>query len=382
MYYNSNTSKFRCYEAGTWKDCITLDVRGANNTFTGTQSFTGATFAISGSPDAAKFNVANLFNVDSSASKVTIGASDTTGTLFVLDDKTGAGDPTGTGGGMYYNSNTGKLRCYQGGAWYDCVGLTVTTNADTLDTLDSTAFAQLAANNAFTGSTFSVDGAVNAAKFNVGSIFNVDTTNSIVSIGAADATGTVFVFDTKNTAGDPTGSSATNGAMYYNSSKNKFRCYENGAWKDCIGGPPSLRSFVDSTADAIVDANTTNYWDIAAENNNTTPNITLGTTTNQVLGIVTVETTSSGTQDLEVSTHIERGIGSVPTCGSGSSVGGNPGTFSSNSGTVKSSTINFIDSPNTASPVYYTLCSDSSTSGTTGTISRIRITLQEVINSN
>ena len=62
--------------------------------------------------------------------------------------------------------------------------------------------------------------------------FNVDTSGGLVRIGgaAADATGVLFVLDTKNTAGDPTG---TNGSMYYNSADNKSRCYENGNWVDC-----------------------------------------------------------------------------------------------------------------------------------------------------
>ena len=41
-----------------------------------------------------------------------------------------------------------------------------------------------------------------------------------------------LVLDTKNTTGDPTG---INGGQYYNSFLNKFRCYENGAWANCIG---------------------------------------------------------------------------------------------------------------------------------------------------
>src|SRR5690606_19376401 len=46
-----------------------------------------------------------------------------------------------------------------------------------------------------------------------------------------DANPTLLVLDYKNTSGDPTG---VNGAMYYNSNSNKFRCYENGDWRDCI----------------------------------------------------------------------------------------------------------------------------------------------------
>ncbi len=63
--------------------------------------------------------------------------------------------------------------------------------------------------------------------------FDVDVTGNLVRIGSAtaDATGVLFVLDTKNTAGDPTG---VNGGSYYNSSDKKSRCYENGAWTDCI----------------------------------------------------------------------------------------------------------------------------------------------------
>ena len=33
-----------------------------------------------------------------------------------------------------------------------------------------------------------------------------------------------------------TAPTAANGLIYYNNSTNKFRCYEGGSWKDCIGG--------------------------------------------------------------------------------------------------------------------------------------------------
>jgi parallel beta-helix repeat protein len=176
----------------------------------------------------------NLFSAAGTAS-ITIGSSDTTGTVLVLDTKTDAGDPTGTAGGMYYNSSTGKFRCYQAGAWKNCDD---GGNATTLDGIDSTGFAQLGINNTFTGAnTINV---ANAAAFDVqngsaASVFRVDTANTMVRIGStiADSTGVVLVLDTKNTSGDPTG---VDGAMYYNSSLKAFRCYQAGEWRSCIGG--------------------------------------------------------------------------------------------------------------------------------------------------
>jgi len=63
----------------------------------------------------------SMLDFDSSANQISVGVSDTTGTLLVLDTKTSANDPTGANGGMYYNSNAGKFRCYENGAWLNCI---------------------------------------------------------------------------------------------------------------------------------------------------------------------------------------------------------------------------------------------------------------------
>lgn len=105
-------------------------------------------------------------------------------------------------------------------------------NSETLDGLDSGAFAQLSANNAFTGTSSITTASANAlAVGNASNLFRVDTSASQVVIGTSDTTGAVLVLDTKTDSGDPAG---TNGAMYYSSNSNKFRCYQNGVWADCI----------------------------------------------------------------------------------------------------------------------------------------------------
>ena len=52
--------------------------------------------------------------------------------------------------------------------------------------------------------------------------------------GGGSATPDLLVMDIKSSSGDPTG---TNGAIYYNSNTSKFRCFENGAWSNCITPP-------------------------------------------------------------------------------------------------------------------------------------------------
>ncbi|HEX9153695.1 MAG TPA: hypothetical protein VF809_02650, partial [Candidatus Saccharimonadales bacterium] len=60
-------------------------------------------------------------NITAGTGNVVLGTADSIGTLLVLDSKTTSGDPAGTNGGMYYSSYTGKFRCYESGAWTDCV---------------------------------------------------------------------------------------------------------------------------------------------------------------------------------------------------------------------------------------------------------------------
>ena len=63
-------------------------------------------------------------------------------------------------------------------------------------------------------------------------VLNVDTLTGRIKIGSGNNGKTVlFVLDSKSTDGDPAG---VNGAQYYNSKMNKFRCYQNDKWQDCL----------------------------------------------------------------------------------------------------------------------------------------------------
>ncbi len=70
------------------------------------------------------------FSVDSANSRVYIGnpVEDTVGAVLVLDSMDDSSDPTGVAGGIYYNSDSGKFRCHEGGAWKDCIGASSLTS--------------------------------------------------------------------------------------------------------------------------------------------------------------------------------------------------------------------------------------------------------------
>lgn len=109
------------------------------------------------------------------------------------------------------------------------------TPAGSVDSFDGTNLLKMSENGAITlqnsANSTTAFRVLNASSV---ALFAIDTSANRVYIGnpVADSTGALLVLDTKNTATDPSG---TNGAMYYNSNAGKFRCYENGGWKDCVG---------------------------------------------------------------------------------------------------------------------------------------------------
>ncbi|MEO5499652.1 MAG: right-handed parallel beta-helix repeat-containing protein, partial [Candidatus Saccharimonadales bacterium] len=156
LYLSNNT-----LGGGTINDAGTGTIYVSQISSTGILTNRATGFAIQSSTGT------NILSNDSTTS-VTIGATDTTGTLFVLDTKTGAGDPTGIAGGMYYNSNTGKFRCYQGAVWADCITASASTTlqdaynnsaSPALITTTAAKTVKIAAGAAPTANLFSVDNA-------------------------------------------------------------------------------------------------------------------------------------------------------------------------------------------------------------------------------
>lgn len=169
-----------------------------------------------------------------------------------------------------------------------------------------------------------------------------------------------------------------NSRLTWDASTNKFGC-----------NTMTTRSYLDDTADTVMDNNTTSYWDLSATNGNQYPNLTLSDSANEVFGMVSMEVTqTSGSGDVETVATIRRTTdGSVPTCAS-PQIGPNIGVFTTTTNAQAGTSVAFIDAPNTiANPSRYIICSDSATNipgglgGNVSQITRLRVTLFEVNNA-
>ncbi len=162
----------------------------------------------------------------------------------------GAGNGEGVGGSISIGTvNAGSVTIGNAGSVTTVAG---ELSTDTIDTASAGTLAiggsnataiNLGKDTTIQGSVTARDVANSDAALQVQSaegveVFTVNTEESRIQIGKVDASATLLVLDTKTSAGDPDG---VNGAMYYNSSLGKFRCYEENAWKDCITPLPVSR---------------------------------------------------------------------------------------------------------------------------------------------
>lgn len=217
-----------------------------------------------------------------------------------------AADPSSPANGwIYYNTTSNKFRCYQAGAWTDCISaggspsiggaITSGTQYSVLFVDPAGTIAQDNANLNFNNST----DMLTTANFTVNSgagadlVFTESTVTRTSNIGAQTLTfnnpGTnrldVLLADgalgLANLASDP--SAPSNGFMYYDTTLSKFRCREAGVWTDCISTAPSIGGTITSgTAGSILFVDPANtfaqdnanlFWD------NTNNHIGIGTAT-------------------------------------------------------------------------------------------------------
>jgi hypothetical protein len=140
-------------------------------------------------------------------------------------------------------------------------GISIGTGVTTGISVGSGGITIAAGDLAVNSDSITSDGASLGIQVNGASTGNVQ----IGADGAGSTTPDLLVLDVKSDDGDPTG---TNGAVYYNAYTDKFRCYQNSVWTDCINPPPSAGNFVSYATDFLGAAGATTTeavypWDFA-----------------------------------------------------------------------------------------------------------------------
>lgn len=229
-FYNTATNKFRCYENGAWKDCDTPGVGGSGTTntvpkFTASTTLGDSLLTDDGTTVTAGGNaiVTGTMRVNGAASLGGVGLNvlaagggsigtrsegDGYGVFGTTPGGAGTVGVRGTSTGGYGLFGDGDIGMYGTGATY--------------------------------GGYFVGNGGIGTAVNAVGSL--VVSENSTLGNTTTDQASINGKFVLGSIGSDPTGA---NGMMYYNTA-GKFRCYELGAWKDCITAVATLQSAYDN----------------------------------------------------------------------------------------------------------------------------------------
>lgn len=264
--------------SGTTRDvkAYSASITSNQNHTTGTANLYGGYFDISGLFNSTG-NTQNVYGQYVKVSNSAINSGITNGYGLYVDNGTSNTNGTSKKYGIYIAPQTSADENY--GLCFDCdgtwssstvaAGIQFGTDAnavtlyrsgsDVLQTGDS-----LTVDLDMTVSGGDITGA-NSAAIDLGEA----TSGSITLSGPATGTSAGFVrVPVKTDAGDPT-TTQTNGAIYYNSNSNKFRCYEASAWANCIGsgGTPTWNGITDPTGTqtlAFGDAEL-NAWTISSD---------------------------------------------------------------------------------------------------------------------
>lgn len=170
-----------------------------------------------------------------------------------LNGLTGAlniANASGSGGVVTINDAS---TAQKGIAQFSSVNFSVTSGA--VNTIQDIA---TSSSPTFTNATLSGDLAVNGSDItSTGALTLKPSGVNNILLGTPDTTGTLLIVDQKTDAGDPTG---VLGAIYYNASLGKFRCFEldsgsTGYWRDCMA---SARTAYYYTNDAFGTGNDNN----------------------------------------------------------------------------------------------------------------------------
>lgn len=185
--------------------------------------------------------------------------------------------------------------------------------------------------------------------------------------GAASANPDLLVLDTGSA--EPAG---TNGAMYYSTALNKFRCYENGSWRDCLD-KSTVRNITDSTADNLTTTNSIilDGGPLTFTPTNTNSSMMVSLDINAVSN-----TNSNGTFTYQV---WYRSDGNDPGCGTVGSTQLGTDLLSETTNTFEtiSASGTFVHSPATTNTIRYTVCGRANVSNY-GITEVVMITASEV----
>lgn len=331
---------------------------GINSTAIGqTTAATGkfTTITSTGGTDLANAGASNVTIATTGTGNVTIGNSSGT---FALASNGGLN--LTTGGALTGVASIDTIGTSATGLTFAGAGTvsSTTTNGITLDSGTTGAVNVGNGANAKTitiGNTTAGTGInINAGTGNVN--FTVGNTGSSgkVQIGnSATTTPDLLVLD--NGTADPTG---TNGAMYYNTATNKFRCFQNSAWANCITTTSNIQHAVLNDTDEAL----TNVT--AAQVTLGTVSVTPSTTTGDIFVMGFAEVRSSNGTDQAFNLVIE----TTSNC-TGTTVGTASNTYTITSagsttnhfGNIRISGI-AVDAGTLAHP--YSLCASTATGDT------------------